>query len=55
MYGAALGIRGIKIHVTYENRIIKIKQIECIDKKARREINDILRIQDFYWIVVGGK
>jgi hypothetical protein len=38
-----------KIDVIHENGSIKIKPREGIDKKTWREINDILRMQDFKW------
>jgi hypothetical protein len=38
-----------KIDVIHDNGSVKIKPKEWIDKKTWREINDILRIQDFKW------
>ncbi len=49
MFVTALGIRANKIEVIYENGKVKFKPKEWIDKKTWREINDILRIQDFKW------
>jgi transposase-like protein len=49
MFVTALGIRANKIDVIHENASVKIKPKEWIDKKTWREINDILRIQDFKW------
>ncbi len=45
----ALGIRANKIYVIDDNGSIKIKPKEWIDRKTWREINDILKIQDFKW------
>src|SRR6266487_16075 len=49
MYVMALGIRANQIEIIHENGSVKIKPKEWIDKKNWREINDILRIQDFKW------
>jgi Integrase core domain len=49
MFVTALGIRANKIVVLYDNGSVKIKPKEWIDKKTWREINDVLRIQDFKW------
>lgn len=45
----ALGIRANKIEIIHDNCSVKIKPKEWIDKKTWREINDILRVQDFKW------
>lgn len=49
MYVKALGIRANKIQIIHENDNVKIKPKEWLDKKNWREINDILRVQDFKW------
>ena len=49
MYVRALGIRANKIDIIHENGSVKIRPKEWLDKKNWREINDILRIQDFKW------
>lgn len=49
MYVTALGIRANKIDVIHDNGSVKIKSKEWIDKKTWREINDILKAQDFKW------
>ncbi len=49
MFVTALGIRANKIEIIHDNGSVKIKPKEWIDKKTWREINDILRIQDFKW------
>ena len=49
MFVTALGIRANKIDIIHNNGSIKVKPKQWLDKKTWREINDILRVQDFIW------
>lgn len=46
---SSLGIRATKVQVLHENGTTSVKPRQWLDKKTWREINDILRVQEFYW------
>lgn len=46
---SSLGIRATKVQVLHENGTTSVKPRQWLDKKTWREINEILRVQEFYW------